>query len=160
MKENLYKFFSVILFFVLFFNFKSFGIEIYYIDADKVVTSKNGEFYNLLNEVFSKEKRSLMKKYGIQEKNGKFFGKNRGKLLTFKREIKKTLFKLSRGIEDIFKELVYKFAKGKNYPIIVTDMEVIYVNEKYNLTDEFFKFANFELKRNKSKYIKKLKNRL
>ena len=51
-----------------------------------------------------------------------------------------------------------EFGKKYGYNVILAEVSVVYSSPKYNKTEEFIKFVNSKITKNKNKYIKEIGN--
>jgi len=158
MKKNIYKFF-IVLFLSLFIIKPTIAEEIYYINTIRVLGKS--ELTKILDKLRANKEAELRKKYKIDLK--KFRAGQRVKeadiqrLQAYQRDLQDFYLKLTFNSQKFVGNEIKKFASKYGYDAIVAEVLVMYVNDKYDITDKFLKFLNSEIRKNKAKVIRELK---
>ena len=130
--------------------------EIVYVNVDKVYNQT--EIKNLANSFVSSKLNSLAKKLKIKstvakyQKGEKLSQSEYLNLMAFQRERQFVMENMTENLKKVFSVLFNKFGQKYGYTAVVAHFSVVYGKPKYDKTQEFIKFVNQEVRKNKSKY--------
>ncbi len=149
-----FKFLILFLFFISFAN----ATEIYYVNIYETVNKS--KIKSLAETVLKQKADKLAKKLGINDlkKKKNLTQADMVKYQNFVLTVNRYQAEVSNNITKLMAKLMEKFGKKYGYQAIVAEISVLYCNKKYNKTDQFIKFVNSEIEKNKSKIIKEIGN--
>lgn len=152
-----FKFLKISVLSLIFFSF-SYATEIYYVNVFETINKS--KMKGLAETVLKKKADQLAKKYKIDELKGKrqLNADELNRYRAFINGINYYQTKVSDNISKVMAKLMEKFGKKYGYNVIVAEISVIYASPKYDKTEEFIKFVNSEISKNKSKIVKEIGN--